>query len=265
MPEGAPVEGVPDWLAHILWSWFLDHALPLRGGDYLPSALDDLALRLQVDLGPRDNVDMRIQWLQSRTWSDRDLLLKALDWALGIRRVDSRKLASILETAGSAWTVAPDQCGLSRRVLPEAHAVAANVVESGTNAGTLISQAWRLIYGRDPNPTAGFDKTVRAVEAVACPIIVPKDKNATLGRAIGILKNRPTGKFASVFRNARDTDPLDAVVQLMQLVWTNNYARHASDRSVPIDVSQSEAEAALHAAVTLVEWFQRRFVGVEPL
>ncbi len=62
-----------------------------------------------------------------------------------------------------------------------------------------------------------------------------------------------------------DSEPMDAVVHMPELVWTNNYARHASDSSVLIDVTQQEAEAVLHVAVTLVQWFQRKFVGLEPL
>lgn len=265
MPEAVPVEGVPDFLAPILWSWLEDGFPSLNFPQSVNSALDDLALFLRINLGDRGTIHRRLKALEIKVREDRVLFLKAVDWALDFKSgARSRELSSILERAGSAWTVAPDQRALVRRVLPEAYAAAAQVVESGTNAGTLIAQAWRLTYGREPNPTAGFDKAVRAVEAVACPVIVPNDKSATLGRAIGILKKRPPEKYITVFRNSRETDPLDAVVALMQLVWTNNYARHASDPSVPLDTSQQEAEAALHAAVTLVQWFQRGYIGEEP-
>jgi hypothetical protein len=268
MPESAPIGGLPDFLGHILWSWFYAHGLRTGSGSIaVTTSLDDLALALKMDLGPRERVDARIKRLQGLLWADRGLFLKAIDWAVGSTQYASDKdeLSTILQKAGSIWTLAPDREGLSRRVLPEAQAAAAQVVEGGTREGVLIGQAWRHIYGREPNPTAGFDKSVRAVEAVACPAIIPNDRDATLGRAIGTLKNRPPGKFGSVFRNARNMDPLDGVVGLMELLWTNNYARHASDPDVPVDVSQPEAEAALHAAVTLVQWFQRRFVGQEPL
>ena len=161
--------------------------------------------------------------------------------------------------------MAPDERGLTRRVLPEAQAAAEQVVARGTNEAILIGQAWRFIYGRDPNPTAGYDKAVRAVEAVACPAIIPNDKDATLGQVIGILKKPLFGKYGTVFRNPRDTDPMNSVVALLESVWTNNYARHAADPNIPLDVSQAEAEAVLHAAVTLVQWFQRGFVAEEPL
>jgi hypothetical protein len=44
--------------------------------------------------------------------------------------------------------------------------------------------------------------------------------------------------------------------ETMQLLWTAELSRHGTaDESVPLDVSPSEAEAALHLAVTLVHWF----------
>jgi hypothetical protein len=232
----------------------------------LQNVLSDLALAFQLNLGPADRADVRLTQLQKLLLKDGDLFLRVLDWALNWRTEGANAVSSVLEKAGSSWTVAPDKRGLTRRVLPEAQAAAEQVVARGGDAGTLIAQAWKLIYGPDPNPTAGYDKAVRAVEAVARPAIIPNDlKDGTLGRVIGNLKNRPPGKFGTVFKNPRDMEPLDSVIALMQLVWNNNYARHAGNPDVPIDSTQAEAEAVLHAAITLVQWFQRQYVGLEPL
>jgi hypothetical protein len=265
MPDGAPVEGVPDWLAHILLPWFVDTYLGDLESNFAPLALDDIALSLKANLGSQ-SMRGRLDALRELAWLDRDFLLRILDWGLQFDRGGAAKrLGDLLETAGSAWAIAPDGHGLSRRVLTEANTAAEQVVAAGGDAGKLIAQAWRLIYGPDPNPTAGYDKAVRAVEAIAKPAIIPNDANGTLGRVIGIMKSRPQGKFGTVFKNPREMDPLDSVVGLMQLVWNNNYARHAGNPDVPIDATQAEAEAVLHAAVTLVQWFQRQYVGMEPL
>ena len=42
----------------------------------------------------------------------------------------------------------------------------------------------------------------------------------------------------------------------MELLWKGQIDRHGTDdASTPLSVSQAEAEAAVHLAVTLVQWF----------
>jgi hypothetical protein len=137
------------------------------------------------------------------------------------------------------------------------------VVEDAPRAGTLIAEAWRHVYGLHPNPSIGYREAVRAVEVAACPAIIPDDTGATLGKAIAALRNAPPGKYVTVFTEG-GARPLEAVQKLMELVWKNQFDRHGTaDESVPLTVSQGEAEAALHAAITLVQWFQRGFVRMQ--
>jgi hypothetical protein len=43
---------------------------------------------------------------------------------------------------------------------------------------------------------------------------------------------------------------------MMQLLWTNDYARHINvDPNVPLNVTQEEAESAVVLALTLINWF----------
>jgi hypothetical protein len=43
---------------------------------------------------------------------------------------------------------------------------------------------------------------------------------------------------------------------MMDLLWYGQIDRHGTDdETVPVNVTQKQAEAAVHAAVTLVEWF----------
>jgi hypothetical protein len=107
-----------------------------------------------------------------------------------------------------------------------------------------------------------YKEAVRAAEAAICPVIIPNAKLGTLGLAIAALRDAPPGKFTSVFPSeAVNGKPLDAVLKLMQLLWTSHFDRHGSaDKSVPLSASQEQAEAAVHTAATLVQWFERGFV-----
>ncbi len=203
-----------------------------------------------------------------RCVADGDLFLSVVDLALTLLGGDATNkgaidhLDAVLRVGRSALMVSPDRCRLVARVVPEAAAAAREVIDSGERAGKYLAEAWRHTYGRDPHPGTAYREAVRAIEAAVCPVIIPKDPKATLGRAIQALKQAKPGTFATVFVDTvPEVSPLDAVRGLMELVWTNELDRHGTDdESVPLHVSSEQAHAALHAAVTLVQWFLRGVV-----
>ena len=115
--------------------------------------------------------------------------LDLLDYCLGLQ--DHYKYADelhdILDRSGSAWTVGRDVDGLdclARRVDTTVEKAAHEEMERQSNAATYLRSAWHQAYGRSPNPSEAFRNAVRAVEAAARPVVVPKDNQATLGKMI---------------------------------------------------------------------------------
>jgi len=75
--------------------------------------------------------------------------------------------------------------------------------------------------GAGPDPSGAYREAVRAVEAVAKPVILPNNDRATLGQ--------------------------------MESVWTGQLDRHGTDdETVPLNVSPAEADAAFSACLNLV-------------
>jgi hypothetical protein len=263
----ALVEGVPPWLVPALIDW-LSTFIRVSGLDFseLLRAMQ-VSLRIQV-LDWRTGSNSAYESLLQQCAADPDLFLSVMDYVLMLRgshplsqqHVDT--LEWHLETGGSAWMVAPDRGGLIERVQPEAVEAARQVIESGSRAGEYLAEAWRHTYGRNPHPGSGYREAVRAIEAAVCPVIEPKRQKPTLGTSIAALRSAPPGKFTTVFQdNAPGVNPLDVVLGLMGLLWTNQLDRHgAADDSVPLHVSPEQARAALHAAITLVQWFDRSVV-----
>ena len=93
-------------------------------------------------------------------------------------------------------------------------------------------------------------------EAVSIPIVTPSQARATLGSVIAELREHPE-KFATRLTPSGDEpDGVTVVREMMQLLWKSQWDRHGvDDTSVPLTVSQEEAEDALSLAVTLVRWF----------
>jgi hypothetical protein len=64
------------------------------------------------------------------------------------------------------------------------------------------------------------------------------------------------GKWNFAFTVDSTVNPKDVLLQMMQLLWTNEYSRHVNaDPAAPLHVSQPEAESAVVLALTLVNWF----------
>ncbi len=115
-----------------------------------------------------------------------------------------------------------------------------------------MQEAWAAVYGRHPDPAKAYDEAVRAVEAAAIPILLPKGMKVTLGTVLAHLRDAG-GKWALAIDGTNDGDvaPLTAMIQLL---WKGHVARHAGGPSYRPQ-RQDEAEMAVHLATTLVQWF----------
>jgi hypothetical protein len=65
--------------------------------------------------------------------------------------------------------------------------------ESPANAASLkIAAAWAAAYGRNPDPSDGWDHAIKAVEELLIPIVMPNQLKANLGGVAGELKANPS-------------------------------------------------------------------------
>jgi hypothetical protein len=171
-------------------------------------------------------------------------------------------LERMLVDAGSAWEVNGEFRGLYRRVdatVVEAWERAWAQAESAgrTGASRYLAQAWRKIYGQHPEPTDGYADAVKAVEAVAVPVVLPDKPNAIVHHVRTELeKHSDQWRFVLVEGEAiaAGEGAIDVVATMLNRLLRGETERHGLDhRNRPS--SQAEAEAAVQLAVVLVQWF----------
>lgn len=176
----------------------------------------------------------------------------------GVSAQDLRQeLDHILTEGGSAYTINPDRNGLCRRVDEtlrqslEAAVQAADKQAQG--AGKHLREAFAAAYGISPNPSVAYSESVKAVEAVANPLFLPKSPEPTLG-AVRSTLDQGRNKYEMVVQD-RTGDPasINAVVELLNLLWHGQRDRHAGGPTTR-PVTQEAAETAVHAAALLVHW-----------
>lgn len=168
-------------------------------------------------------------------------------------------LAGILRDGGSAYQVNADGQGLERRVDPTVAAAAREAVAAAADAGRgdaadLLRDAWARAYGLHPDPGEAYSNAVKSVEAVACPLFLPSDGEPTLGRVRAHLDQSRHRYEMVVDDRLAAPASVDAVVEMVSLLWHGQRERHAGGPSTA-SISQASAEAAVHLAATLVQWF----------
>lgn len=270
-----PFEDVPDWMFGALWEWVI-RRYPLTVGGRGPlsqvprmEARDEyrqigMALGITVeDVGTWTSADRMQELLRTRCLERRVTLLEVADYWLAhgngsISAINA--LDEVLAQGRSAWMVQRDAPPyLARRLAPEVRAAAEATMG---RPGEHLARAWRAIYSRTPSPSEGYREAVKAVEASAGPVVSPANTRRTLGTIIRDLESKPE-KWSIRLRTDNPIASVPTVTAMLDILWTGQTGRHADpDPTGRLDVTQDDAEAALHLALTLVHWFTTGVVTV---
>jgi hypothetical protein len=265
LPDRELWEGVPDWLLDPLLDWLERHVTAW--------AVGQVALRLRISFPESDSpkrslrgvLAQRARESERGRWdvldaidfvcqTDPDLGIPA-EWSGGKPIPGTEPLAHldyILATGGSAYHYRNGH--LERRVDDTAVAAFERVAATANDEASMhLRRAWTATYGRDPEPSRAYGEAVRAVEAVACPLLLPNDPRPTLGKAIACLRDQAEG-WHFVLPGAHEAAGTGPLRVMLQLLWTADRSRHAGGPDTR-DQLRAEAEAAMPLAVTLVQWF----------
>lgn len=250
-------DGVPEWLESSLMDW-IDRGLAVNTAYNIPMLLElERKIRTQLDWSSQYGLSA-FRALQLRILADPVRFLDVVDYLLSKEPNPSRirLLDQMLQEGGSTWkaVVRDGTPRLERRVDAIVASAAEAVMNSG-RAGRHIERAWASAYGRNPDPSTAFREAVRAAEAAAQPVLSPRNAAATLGTMIADLENAPA-HWDLKLTPPPAFDKMDALIKMVRLLWKSQFDRHGTpDDTVPLTVSQEEAETAIHVATTLVHWF----------
>lgn len=249
-PE-APYEDVPDHLKRPLVDWVESAIFPPAADGIEPEAVSQILLvRLRVS-----TPDGESYWatLKKACIANERVLLCAIDTLLLIRSVSThtRLLNRILEMGGSVWTVASDGKVLERRLGSAQREAAALAMGPTDEATAELQKAWSSTFRLQADPSDAWDHAIKAVEALAIPLVVPNKAKASLGDVAGSLKGQPERwSFLLPGQNDKGVETLEAMLRLM---WPNPDRHRGAEHRDP---TQQEAEAVTLLAVTLVQWLR---------
>jgi hypothetical protein len=119
-----------------------------------------------------------------------------------------------------------------------------------------LQAAWAAAFGRHPDPDKAFTDAIRAVEDVACPLVEPNKATsgkATLGTVLRELENSRNKWELALPGSTGQPQDISSLIGMIKSLWHSQVSRHGgapkSRRQTP-----AEAQAAVHLAVTIVQW-----------
>jgi hypothetical protein len=281
-----PHDGVPEWLFGPLWGWFVGRYPTLRRAGVLSPGMVPVegsvdacrriasALRVSIEDDtephPRDAKGLQARLLERmrsepyRLLDVADYWLRTVDFKEPLRGHDDARdhLRDVLATAGSVYHVQEGTPPyLARVVAAETQAAAdARMMASG-RPGEHLALAWRAVYGRPARAGDGYRECIRAVEAAAIPVVSPNNPKATLGTVIGELRAAPDRWTVAMFSPTPE-DLVPTVTMMLELLWKGQRDRHGTpDPATPLSVTLEQAEAAVHLALPLIQFFTAGFVA----
>ena len=254
-----PYEGVPPWLFQSVANWIHEVVSQQQGTPNREVLLAaEASLHLVPPLDWSADEFSALSSSLARVARDGEFALDFLDFLLNNLEGRSRlavDLHKILIRGGSAWEVQPVEppvrFQLVRRAIGPLTEAIEDIRPKSQRAHAHLMQAWSKLMGRNPEPSTAYREAIRAVEVVAAPVVIPGDSLATLGKIIKAIRDKP-GKWTVDLADATS----EQVADMASMIWQAQFDRHGThDETVPLNVTQEQADAAVHIAIGLVRLF----------
>lgn len=247
-------EGVPPQLRYAVRKW-----LESRFGFHSSGGMNDglmasVAITTGIHVQATYDTGGIMNQILGACEADDDVYLDVLDATLHFvgSSAAASGLKTVLDMGGSAWTVASDGKSLQRRVDPTATQAVAAAADPADKASEELKEAWASAYGRTPNPSDAWDHSIKAVEEVLIPVVVPKVQKATLGDVLGQLKANPTGWKFLLGTSSTTLDSVQTLEAMLRMMWPNP-DRHGGGKTARTP-TPDEAAAVVQLAVLVVQW-----------
>ena len=127
-------------------------------------------------------------------------------------------------------------------------------------ASQCLQEAWILAFGRNPNVSDAWGRAIKAIETLLRPIVSPKNKNATIGSMISVLRQAPDKWECKLpdreYKANGEINSKRGIEVFVDALATIGYQpdRHGSDQ--PQDVDEATARSVLFLATTVVGWLR---------
>lgn len=259
-------DGVPEWMRSSLDAWIRNQLLDDRYAAGLgigdTNLLHRLERLLRINLVNGTSGSQALRALFTKVAQNPSLKLDVVDGILQLKgqRSGTATLEVILLQSGSKWKVTKNDSGdfyLEERVDATTESAMADIADRGGDVALYLTKAWNETFGRSPNPSVAYSNAIKAVEAAAWPVVIPKNDKATLGTIVRALRDKPEN-FRIGITEKQSNSGIESICSQLSLVWEGQTDRHGT--SNPQTPTQAAAEQALFIAISFSQQFARGLI-----
>ncbi|AMW21898.1 hypothetical protein [Mycobacteroides chelonae] len=250
-----PYDGVPAHLLSGVLHWFrgLCHSGP--NGRIEEVRLHHVVAYLRFPVGVADGAETILDALIAKASSDEEFCLDLLDAGLHVWEDWNRwrALDAILSAGGSIWKVeSVNHTSITRVVGDQVQAAFNAAVTVEDDISAELGEAWSNAFGRNGDPSDAWDHSIKALEEVLIPVVVPNQSKPNLGHVVGQLRNQ--GHLWQMVIPGKNQDhDVAPLVGMLDMIWPN-HDRHGGGSSPKRTPSAEEARAVVTLAATIVQW-----------
>lgn len=163
------------------------------------------------------------------------------------------QLSDYLDLAASSVAIVDDERSfrIGRRLPDGVEEIASEAAASaGVTAGQHLTASWAAATALEPDPSKAMTEAIRAVEAAAGAVVIPKDRRPRLSKIVSAIKDAPSWTLAFDTRDDGHPDHRLVLIGMLETLVFAQRDRHGGSAPNP-------AVAIGHAqlASTLISWF----------
>jgi hypothetical protein len=113
-----------------------------------------------------------------------------------------------------------------------------------------------LVGPRSLRDDDAWDHSIKAVEEMVIPILLPGKPKATLGQVLAELDKHPGAHSLAI--QSKGSAEITTLTGMLRLIWVNPDRHGGDEHRIP---GLSEAGGVLHVAVTIVQWAREELVA----
>ncbi len=256
------IQDVPPSMEDVIYTWLFVLATSLGDSE---TVAKDIKNKFRIDIEIPRHFDHNSQ-TPSPAWklanfllllarSEPDLFFVIVDYMIHHGYMDNKKvlkLKKILDDAGHKYTVTEigDKSSINERVSSAELSTMTNLLKGSNIYASEFQDAFKALYGPDPNYTASAGESFQALES-ALKFHLGEDKGDNLGRILNWLQTNKD-KWEYIHQSDGQSDAQDHVISIIDFINKSYRKTKHGQADKKLIIEEEQAQVIIRATSLII-------------